>query len=137
MVTNAARSADRAMSPEPRYFSNAVAALRSARRVVVFTGAGVSAESGIPTFRDAEGLWERFPPEQFASIRGLVRTALTRPARFADFLYAVLEPVALAKPSPAHLAVAELDKRVPTVVVTQNIDGLHQEAGSSTVHEIH
>jgi NAD-dependent deacetylase len=97
----------------------------------------VSAESGIPTFRDAGGLWERFPPEQFASLGGLLRTALTRPARFAEFLAAVLEPVATAEPNPAHRAIAALEARMPTAVVTQNIDGLHQRAGSSVVHEVH
>jgi NAD-dependent deacetylase len=121
----------------PRHFSDAVAALRSARRLVVFTGAGVSAESGIPTFRDGDGLWKRFPPEQFATPKGLLRTTLTRPALMAEFLYAVLEPVALARPGPAHKAIAALGQRLTTTVVTQNVDGLHTAAGSRPVHEIH
>src|SRR5580704_14259771 len=115
----------------------AVLALRKARNVVVFTGAGISAESGIPTFRDADGFWQRFPPEQFATWSGLLRTALTRPQLVAEFVLNVVEPVAKAAPNAAHRAVAELQKYAKTSVVTQNIDGLHQSAGSTHVHEIH
>ncbi len=115
----------------------AVLALRKAKHVVVFTGAGISAESGIPTFRDADGFWQRFPPEQFATWTGLLRTALTRPQLVAEFVLNVVEPIAKASPNAGHLAVAELEKHVKTSVVTQNIDGLHQSAGSTDVHEIH
>lgn len=115
----------------------AVLALRKARNVVVFTGAGISAESGIPTFRDADGFWQRFPPEQFATWSGLLRTAVTHPRRVAEFVLNVVEPIAKAVPNAAHRAVAEVEKHVKTSVVTQNIDGLHQSAGSTDVHEIH
>ena len=111
--------------------------VRAARHLIVFTGAGVSAESGIPTFRDTSGLWERFPPEEFACWNGLVKTALFNPARFVEFLLAVLEPIAVAAPNPAHCAIAELQHRCRTTVITQNVDGLHQEAGSKTVREVH
>lgn len=115
----------------------AVLALRNAERVVVFTGAGVSAESGIPTFRDADGFWQRFPPETFATWDGLLRTALSRPSLLAEFVLNVVEPIARAEINPAHSAIAELGRHVPATVVTQNIDGLHQAAGSKDVHEIH
>jgi NAD-dependent protein deacetylase/lipoamidase len=115
----------------------AVLALRKAKRVVVFTGAGISAESGIPTFRDADGFWQRFPPEQFATWAGLLRTALTRPQQVAEFVLNVVDPIAKATPNAAHQAVAVLGQHVKTSVVTQNIDGLHQSAGSTDVHEIH
>lgn len=115
----------------------AVLALRNAKRVVVFTGAGISADSGIPTFRDSDGFWQRFPPEQFASWHGLLRTALTDPRAVAEFVLNVVEPIAKAEANAGHLAVAELDRRVNTTVVTQNIDGLHQAAGSQNVLEIH
>lgn len=115
----------------------AVLALRKAKRVVVFTGAGMSAESGIPTFRDADGFWQRFPPEQFASWGGLLQTALTSPHSVAEFVLNVAEPIAKAEANAGHRAVAELDRRVNTTVVTQNIDGLHQLAGSRDVLEIH
>lgn len=117
--------------------AQAVTQLRAARRLLVFTGAGVSAESGIPTFRDDDGFWKRFPPEQFARWDGLVRTAFDRPGQLAEFVQAVLEPIALAKPNPAHQAIARLEKHVPTTVITQNVDGLHQEAGSIRVREVH
>jgi NAD-dependent deacetylase len=115
----------------------AVLALRKARNLVVFTGAGISAESGIPTFRDADGFWQRFPPEQFATWSGLLRTAMTRPQLVAEFVLNVVEPVAKAAPNAAHRAAAELEKHVKVSVVTQNIDGLHQSAGSTNVLEIH
>lgn len=115
----------------------AVLALRKAKRVVVFTGAGISAESGIPTFRDSDGFWQRFPPEQFASWSGLLSTALTDPHSVAEFVLNVVEPIAIAKANAGHEAVAQLEQRVKTTVVTQNIDGLHQSAGSTEVWEIH
>jgi len=118
-------------------FREAVRRLREASRVVVFTGAGISAESGIATFRDAEGLWQRFPPDAFATLPGLLTTALTRPRRAAEFFIAFLEPIALARPNAGHLAIAKLEAHKSVTVVTQNIDGLHQEAGSSIVYEIH
>lgn len=115
----------------------AVLALRKARSVVAFTGAGISAESGIPTFRDADGFWQRFPPEQYASWSGLLQTAITQPRSVADFVLNVVEPIAIAKPNAGHAAVAQLAERVQTTVVTQNIDGLHQSAGTKDVLEIH
>ncbi|HOJ73868.1 MAG TPA: Sir2 family NAD-dependent protein deacetylase [Phycisphaerae bacterium] len=111
--------------------------LRSARHVVVFTGAGISAESGIPTFRDAAGLWTEFPPDQFATWQGIMAVAAKSPGRLARFLIALLEPLAEARPNAAHAAVAALEKHTRVTVVTQNIDGLHQEAGSSRVLQVH
>lgn len=111
--------------------------LRNSREVVVFTGAGASAESGIATFRDEAGFWQRFPPEEFANWAGLLKTAATHPGRFAEFLLAVLEPIAEAEPNAAHQALAALEEHVNVTIVTQNIDGLHQSAGSTVVKEIH
>lgn len=119
------------------HWITAVLALRNAKRIVVFTGAGISAESGIPTFRDTDGFWQRFPPEQFASWRGLVTTAVTQPRAVAEFVLNVVEPIARASANTGHQAVAQLEQRVKTTVVTQNIDGLHQLAGSTDVMEIH
>lgn len=116
---------------------SAVLALRKARRVAVFTGAGISAESGVPTFRDTDGFWRRFPPEQFATWPGLVRNATKQPRLLVEFVHHVIEPIASAKPNAAHRAVAKLAEYVSTAVITQNVDGLHQDAGSSEVHEIH
>jgi NAD-dependent deacetylase len=111
--------------------------LRNAKRVAVFTGAGVSAESNIPTFRDEGGLWKEFPPEKFACWHGLIKCATGDPGKLADFLVAVLGPIAAARPNAAHAAIAALEKRVMTTIITQNVDGLHQEAGSIRVREVH
>lgn len=125
------------MPANPESLKQAAEQIRTARRLVVFTGAGVSAESGIPTFRDDDGFWQRFPPEQFARWDGLLQTAAVRPAQLAEFLQAVLEPIATAKPNAAHQAIAELEQRTATTVITQNVDSLHQAAGSSRVREVH
>jgi NAD-dependent deacetylase len=125
------------MTQEQPSLSLAASWLRSAREVVVFTGAGVSAESGIPTFRDDEGFWQHFPVEEFATWRGLVRAAIRRPRRLAEFIHAVLHPIAVAKANAGHRAIAEMEKHVGVTVVTQNVDNLHQEAGSTIVHEVH
>lgn len=122
---------------DPRALAEAAIQLGRARRVVVFTGAGVSAESGIPTFRDAGGFWDRFPPEVFASWSGLRRVAVSQPRRVAEFLEALLDPIVRAVPNPAHRAIADLQRHAETVVVTQNVDGLHQAAGSRAVLEVH
>ncbi|MCB9856772.1 MAG: iron dicitrate transport regulator FecR [Phycisphaerales bacterium] len=111
--------------------------LREAKRVVVFSGAGVSAESGIPTFRDDGGFWTEFPPEIYATWNGILRAATKEPRRLAAFVHAVIAPIADAEPNPAHRAIAEVGRRKPVTVVTQNIDRLHQRAGSTRVLEVH
>jgi NAD-dependent deacetylase len=121
----------------PEHWNDAIRALRNARQVVVFTGAGISAESGIPTFRDADGFWQRFPPEQYANWPGLFQTARVNARAVAEFAVHLIEPIARAAPNAGHLGVAALERHIPTVVVTQNVDGLHQSAGSTAVHEIH
>ena len=125
------------MSCDPDSLRQAAEELRSARDVVVFTGAGASAESGIPTFRDVEGLWTRFPPEEFATWGGLLRSAVTHPDRLAEFLYVVFQPIAAAEPNAGHRAIADVEKHTRVTVVTQNIDNLHQDAGSTVVREVH
>ena len=108
--------------------SAARAALRAARHVVVFTGAGVSAESGIPTFRDAlTGLWSRFDPTQLATAEAFERD----PALVWGWYEWRRALVASAAPNAAHHAVAAMAARVPKLtVVTQNVDDLHERAGS-------
>ncbi|MCA9073853.1 MAG: iron dicitrate transport regulator FecR [Planctomycetaceae bacterium] len=124
-------------TPDNQQWEYAVDALRRSREVVVFTGAGISAESGIATFRDDDGFWRRFPPEEFANWSGLMKTAATQPRRFGDFLLAILEPIAHAEPNAGHQAIAELEQHVNVSIITQNIDGLHQSAGSTAVKEVH
>lgn len=110
--------------------------LRAATRVAVLTGAGVSAESGIPTFRDAQaGLWARFTPEDLASPRAYARDPL-----FVWSWYAGRYATCLAcQPNAAHLALARLEAQVGAGfhLVTQNVDGLHARAGSQNLTELH
>jgi len=109
--------------------------LRNARRVVALTGAGISAESGIPTFRDAQsGLWARFRPEELATPEAFRRN----PELVWDWYAWRRGLVARAAPNPGHLALARLGTLVPDwLLVTQNVDGLHQRAGSRAVVELH
>lgn len=122
---------------ETDHWITAVLALRKADRIVVFTGAGISSESGIPTFRDNDGFWQRFPPERFATWKGLLQTALSDRHSLAEFILNVFEPIAKSKPNAGHTAVVRIQQHVSTTVITQNIDGLHQSAGSTSVLEIH
>jgi len=111
------------------------AALRSARFVAALTGAGVSAESGVPTFRDAQtGLWAQFDPLELATPSAFARN----PKRVWDWYAMRREMVGRVLPNPAHHALAELERRVPEfLLATQNVDGLHQRAGSTRVVELH
>ena len=109
--------------------------LRQARRIVALTGAGISAESGLATFRDAQtGLWSKFRPEELATAE-----AFQRDPKFVQDWYAWRRDNALkAKPNAGHLALAEMEKRAPEfLLVTQNVDGLHQRAASKQVVELH
>jgi NAD-dependent deacetylase len=106
--------------------------------VVAFTGAGISAESGIPTFRDPGGVWERFDPSEFGTWDGLLRLAMSRPDALADFLSELRTAFSSSRPGAAHEALARLEAEgILEAVITQNIDGLHQEAGNKDVVEIH
>jgi NAD-dependent deacetylase len=109
--------------------------LRGARHVVALTGAGVSAESGVPTFRDAQtGLWARFRPEELATASAFRRD----PKLVWDWYEWRRGLVASATPNPAHRALARLEGLVPEfTLVTQNVDGLHARAGSRRVVELH
>ncbi len=113
----------------------AAAALAQARRVVVLTGAGVSAESGISTFRDADtGLWSRFDPMRLASQEGFAEN----PAIVWQWYMDRLNVMERAQPNPGHTALAELERMVPEfVLVTQNVDDLHERAGSRHVLHLH
>lgn len=113
------------------------AELDAARSIVFLTGAGISAECGIPTFRDGNGLWTKYPPEVFGNLRGLLTVARLRPQLFACFLYDFIEPLVTAEPGHAHSTIAELQARKAVTVLTQNVDGLHQRAGSKNVQELH
>ena len=110
-------------------------ALRQAGRVVFLTGSGVSAESGVPTFRDElTGLWARYSPEELATPEAFQRD----PALVWGWYRERRRHVAAAQPNGAHHAIARLQARIPgAVLITQNVDGLHQRAGSREVIEFH
>lgn len=101
--------------------------------LVVSTGAGISAESGITTFRDAGGLWENYPVMQVASADGFRRD----PELVHEFYNARRRDLLKAKPNAAHLALVELEKDYDVCVITQNVDDLHERAGSSNVLHLH
>jgi len=114
-------------------------ALSRARSIAILTGAGISAESGIPTFRDAlTGLWERFKPEELATPEAF----LANPRQVWEWYAWRRERVAKARPNPGHTALAELERKCIArdanfTLITQNVDGLHQVAGSRNVIELH
>lgn len=109
--------------------------LAQTRRVAVLTGAGISAESGIPTFRDAlTGLWAQYDPQELATPEGFARN----PKLVWEWYAARRASIAGVQPNPGHAALAALEKRFEKfTLVTQNIDSLHQRAGSREVVELH
>lgn len=103
------------------------------KKLVVLTGAGVSAESGIKTFRDSDGLWENFHVEDVASIEGWYRN----PQLVLDFYNARRAQLAEVRPNDAHRAIAALENEYDVIVVTQNVDNLHERAGSTRIIHLH
>ena len=103
------------------------------KKITVLTGAGVSAESGVSTFRDSDGLWENHKVEDVASIEGWYRN----PQLVLDFYNARRAQLFQVRPNSAHLAIAELEKEYKVTVVTQNVDNLHERAGSTKIFHLH
>lgn len=123
------------MRPTPAIPEALVRALRDCQSMCVLTGSGISAESGVPTFRDAqEGLWAEYDPQELATPEAFLRD----PELVWNWYRWRRRRVAEAKPNPAHLALTEFAARIPAFsLITQNVDGLHQRAGSSNVIEFH
>lgn len=107
--------------------------LNSETKVVVFSGAGMSAESGIATFRDQGGLWEQYPVEEVATPEAW----RCNPEKVLDFYNQRRKQLLEAEPNPAHQVLAELEKLLPVHIITQNIDDLHERAGSLKVLHLH
>lgn len=120
---------------DDRAMQHAAQAIRDSRRLVVLTGAGISKESGIPTFRDAlDGLWAQYDPARLATRQGFA----SDPKLVWDWYDYRRGLLAQAEPNPGHYAIAALENHLPQlVVITQNIDGLHQQAGSRDVIALH
>ncbi|NBD37099.1 MAG: NAD-dependent deacylase [Verrucomicrobia bacterium] len=109
------------------------AAKRSYQQCVILTGAGISAESGLKTFRGADGLWEGHRPEEVASIEAWERD----PETVLRFYNERRRQVRAARPNAAHSALAQLEDHFPVTIVTQNVDDLHERAGSRKVLHLH
>lgn len=107
--------------------------IKNANKIVFVTGAGISQESGIPTFRGKDGLWRKYDAMQLATIDAFH----ANPQLVWEWYNERRMNVFAAKPNNGHEAIAELENYVDVVVLTQNIDGLHQRAGSSKVFELH
>lgn len=107
--------------------------LKSAKKISFFTGAGISAESGIPTFRGNDGIWKKFKPDELANFKAFVRS----PAMVWEWYEHRRQIITECKPNPGHLAIKQLEEKYSVTVITQNIDNLHNRAGSSIVLELH
>lgn len=107
--------------------------LKKAEKIVFVTGAGISQESGIPTFRGKDGLWRKYNPMKLATIDAFYED----PKLVWEWYEERRKNILGANPNPGHTAIAELEKYKQVSVLTQNIDGLHQRAGSTRVYELH
>ncbi|MFA7289084.1 MAG: NAD-dependent deacylase [Melioribacteraceae bacterium] len=107
--------------------------LQYAKRLVFFTGAGISAESGISTFRGVDGIWNKMKPEELANIDGFMKN----PDLVWHWYQHRRQIVHDSKPNAGHVVIAELENYYDVTVVTQNVDNLHRRAGSSNVFELH
>ena len=103
------------------------------QNIVVFTGAGISAESGIPTFRDSNGMWKKYDARKLASVVGFEEN----PNDVLEFYNARRKNLMEVQPNHAHHALAELEKIHDVTIITQNVDNLHERAGSSHVIHLH
>jgi NAD-dependent deacetylase len=122
------------VTAEPPAVEQAREWLAQAASVAVLTGAGISAESGIPTFRGAGGLWKNYKPEDLATPEAFARN----PRLVWDWYNWRRELIAKAAPNPAHLALVQLEIRKPRfTLITQNVDGLHDRAGSGRILKLH
>jgi len=119
---------------EKKKIQTAAELLLNSKEAIALTGAGISTESGIPDFRSEGGIWEKYKPE----IYGNIEAFLKNPAKFWDMAKKIAPNLFKAKPNPGHFALAELEKMdLIKAVITQNIDELHQKAGSIIVYEVH
>jgi NAD-dependent deacetylase len=118
-----------------RFPAELIRILQKAERAAVLTGAGVSQESGLRTFRDAQvGLWAQYKPEELASPEAFARD----PKLVWDWYAWRREAVKGVRPNPGHYALVEMEKKIPTfTLITQNVDGLHRFAGNKNVLELH
>jgi NAD-dependent deacetylase len=120
------------------YSEKLIEKLKNANKVTVLTGAGVSAESGVPTFRDKDGLWDKFNPQELANMNAFMKN----PELVWEWYKWRQDLISRIKPNAGHYALAELEKIMTDsgrqfTLVTQNVDGLHKKAGSKNIFELH
>ena len=123
------------LTTEQELITHAVEIIRQGSHVIALTGAGISTPSGIPDFRsEKDGLWQQHDPWEVASLLSFRHA----PERFYSWFRPVAACIAQARPNAAHSTLAKLESvGYVKAIITQNIDGLHQKAGSQTVHEVH
>lgn len=108
--------------------------LKEANRIAIFSGAGMSAESGIPTFRGEGGIWNKLKPEELANFNAFMRN----PQLVWEWYQFRRDIIDKCQPNPGHYAIAEMEKYFNKLsVITQNVDALHERAGSKIIHELH
>ena len=120
-------------TPDESLIEKAAGLIFSSRRVAVLTGAGISAESGIPTFRGSGGLWKQYKAHDLATLEAFAK----HPEVVWEWYNWRREVIASKKPNGGHEALACLEKLKKTTLITQNVDGLHQKAGSNGMLELH
>jgi NAD-dependent deacetylase len=120
--------------PRDKIYREAAETINGRRRAVALTGAGISVESGIPTFRGSQGMWEKYDPMEYATIGVFLRA----PEKVWIMLAEMVEVLSRAVPNSAHSGLAEMERiGLLRSIITQNVDGLHQAAGSRRVIEFH
>lgn len=126
------------MKDFPEIIEKAASALKASNRVVAFCGSGFSEESGISTFRDPGGLWDIVDPWEVGTLQGFINTIKTKNNQLLQVFRNIIDSFEKSEPNPGHLALYDLESMDKLqAVITQNIDNLHQEAGNSTVIEVH
>jgi len=121
-------------SPDMDVIERSAELIAASRKTIAMTGAGISVESGIPHFRGRGGIWDRYDPDEF----GLIDSFRRNPGKVWGMLREFLELSTSAEPNPAHTALARMEEEgLLDTIVTQNVDGLHQRAGSIGVIEFH
>lgn len=119
---------------EKIFSSELIQKLSSAKSITVFTGAGISAESGVPTFRGADGLWKKFRPEELANFDAFMKN----PDLVWEWYEYRRKIITDIKPNPGHFALVEMEKIFKSFyIVTQNVDNLHRRAGNKNILELH
>jgi len=122
------------MQIEKKKIYDAAKLLLNSESAIALTGAGVSTESGIPDFRGDDGIWEKYKPEIYAQIDSFIKD----PSKFWKMAEKLAPKLFDAKPNPGHIALAELENMdIIKSIITQNVDELHQKAGSVLVYEVH